>query len=236
VADVRDEDILQFDGSGWSMLMDGSDVGLGSTDVEGFHLLDADTILMAVSNPVTLGSLAVDTFDIVQFDATSLGPTTTGSFSLYFDGNDVELTASGEKIDGFALLPDDRLLISTTGNPVVTGVSGARDEDLLAFSPATLGENTSGSWAMQFDGSDAGLGETSGEDVDGVAVAANGEIYLTTLDAFAVSGVSGADEDVFLCAPTSLGNDTGCTYSSTLFFVGSAWGVAANDVDGIALP
>jgi hypothetical protein len=235
LADVRDEDIVYYDGSAWSMLVDGSDIGLGGTDIEGFYRLDVDSFLMAVSNPVTLGSLAVDTFDIVRFDATSLGNTTAGSFSLYFDGNDVGLTASGEKIDAFTLLADGRLLISTTGNPAVTGVTSARDEDLLAFMPTALGTNTSGSWAMYLDGSNVGLGETSGEDVDGVAVA-NGVIYLTTLDAFAVSGVSGADEDVFGCTATMVGNNRSCTYAAALAFDGSAWGLAANDVDGVGLP
>jgi hypothetical protein len=234
VAGVRDEDIISYDGTNWSMLVDGSDVGLGGTDIEGFHRLDANTILMAVSNPVTLGSLAVDTFDIVRFDATNLGPNTAGNFSLYFDGNDVGLTASGEKIDAFTLLADGRLLISTTGNPGVTGVTSARDEDLLAFRPTALGANTSGSWAMYFDGSVFGLGETSGEDVDGVAVA-NGLIYLTTVDAFAVTGVSGFDEDVFRCTFTGEDKITACTYLSALAFDGSAWGLDTNDVDGIAL-
>jgi hypothetical protein len=234
----QDEDILHFNGTAWSVLFDGSDVGLGSTDVEDFHRLDVDTILMVLSNAVTLNSVSVDQFDIVRFDATSpLGPTTAGTFSLYFDGPDVglgETDVSGEKIDAFSMLPDGRLLISTKGNPGV-GVMGARDEDLLAFTPTALGANTSGTWTMYFDGSDVGLGETSGEDVDGVTVA-NGVIYLTTLDAFAVSGVSGADEDVFRCTATMVGDNTSCTYAAALAFDGSAWGLAGNDVDGIDLP
>jgi len=51
-----------------------------------------------------------------------------------------------------------------------------------------------------------------------------------------VSGVSGDDEDVFVCTPTSLGLTTACTYSSTLYFDGSTWGLAANDVDAINVP
>jgi hypothetical protein len=235
----QDEDIVHFNGTAWSVLFDGSDVGLGGNDVEDFHRLDADTILMVLSNAVTLNSVPVDRFDVVRFDATSpLGPTTTGTFSLYFDGQDVGLGdtgASAERIDAISMLPDGRLLISTTGNPTVSGVSGGRDEDLLAFTPAALGTNTSGSWAMYFDGSVFGLGETSGEDVDGVAVA-NGVIYLTTVDAFAVTGVSGFDEDVFRCTSTGVDKITACTYSSALAFDGSAWGLSANDVDGIALP
>jgi hypothetical protein len=53
---------------------------------------------------------------------------------------------------------------------------------------------------------------------------------------FAVSGVSGFDEDVFVCVPTSLGTTTACTFSSTLYFDGSTWGLSANDIDGFQLP
>ncbi|HMB23820.1 MAG TPA: DNRLRE domain-containing protein, partial [Anaerolineales bacterium] len=44
-------------------------------------------------------------------------------------------------------------------------------------------------------------------------------------------GVSGADEDVFVCSATSLGDVTTCDYSSNLYFDGSTWGLSANDVD-----
>lgn len=45
-----------------------------------------------------------------------------------------------------------------------------------------------------------------------------------------------ADEDVFVCTPTSLGSVTACIYSPTLYFDGSTWGLARNDVDAIDLP
>lgn len=117
------------------------------------------------------------------------------------------------------------------------GLTG-NDEDLLAFTPATLGETTSGTWAMYFDGSLAALGlGDSAEDVDALELAANGDLYLSTGDVFSVTGVSGEDEDVFVCTPTyTSGAVTSCTYSSTLFFDGSAYGLSANDVDAINLP
>jgi hypothetical protein len=154
---------------------------------------------------------------------------------MYFDGSDVGLDTNAEDIDAMELLSDGRLLISTVGNITVPGVSGL-DEDLLAFTPTSLGSLTSGSWAMYFDGSDVGLSTTSDEDIDGVSTTANGDIYLTTLGNFAVTGVSGADEDVFICSPTSLGSTTACTFSPTLFFDGSLWGLDANDLDAIDLP
>ena len=225
-----DEDILKFDGQNWSLFFDGSDVGVGSPDLFAFSLLDADTILMSFGSNVTVNGISATPQDVLRFDATLLGSTTAGTWSLYFDGSDVGLDSSSESIDSLTLLPDGRLLFSTTGNPTVTGLSGLADEDILAFTPASLGNNTGGTWAQYFDGSDVGLSTSSGEDVDALDVAA-GNIYLSTLDNFSVTGISGADEDVFICTPTSLGADTACTYSSTLYFDGSTWGLAGNDVD-----
>jgi hypothetical protein len=227
-----DEDILRFDGQTWSLFFDGSDVGVGSPDLFAFSLLDADTILMSFSATVTVNGITATPQDVLRFDATSLGSTTSGTWSLYFDGSDVGFDdTTNEKIDSLTLLPDGRLLISSTGNPVVPGVTGGRDEDVLAFTPTTLGDVTSGTWSMYFDGSDVGLSESSNEDVDALDVIANGNIYLSTLGDFAVAGLSGADEDVFVCIPTSIGDVTACTYSSGLYFDGSTWGLAANDVD-----
>jgi hypothetical protein len=88
---------------------------------------------------------------------------------------------------------------------------------------------------MYFDGSDVGLAESSGEDIDAMDVV-DGKIYLSTLNGFSVSGVSGEDEDVFVCTPSSLGNTTSCSYASALYFDGSTWGLGGNDIDGLNLP
>ncbi|HLO32810.1 MAG TPA: hypothetical protein VK249_26940 [Anaerolineales bacterium] len=224
-----DEDILRFDGQSWSLFFDGSDVGLGSTDTFGFSVVNANTILFSFSSAVSLGGLAVTPRDIVRFEATSLGNVTAGTFSMYLNGIDVGLDTSSENIDSISLLPDGRVLISTTGNLSVPGVTAA-DEDILAFTPVTLGEVTSGTWAIYFDGSDVDLSTTSDEDIDALDVAA-GNIYLSTLGNFSVNGVLGADEDIFICSPTSLGSVTACNYAPVLYFDGSAWGLDINDVD-----
>ena len=215
------------------MVFDGSDVGVAS-EIDAFHMLDADTILLSLASERSVANLGtVDESDIIRFDATSLGANTAGTFSRYFDGSDVGLTASGEDIDALSVLPDGRIVISTLGVVSVPGLS-AVDEDLLVFTPTSLGATTAGSWALYFDGSDVGL--TNGEDIDGVDVIANGDIYLSAPSAFAVPSLSGANEDVFICKPTSLGNNTACTYVATLAFDGSAWGLGPDDVDGVDLP
>ncbi|MEO5888088.1 MAG: M4 family metallopeptidase, partial [Anaerolineales bacterium] len=208
-----DEDILRFDGTTWSLFFDGSDVGVGGSDLFGFSFLDADSLLLSFSTALTVNGISVTPRDVLRFDATSLGSNTAGTFSMYLNGIDVGLDVAAENIDSVSLLPDGSVLISTTGNPIVAGVSGAKDEDVLAFTPASLGDATSGTWAIYFDGSDVGLSETSAEDVDALDVTSNGEIYLSTLGDFSVIGVSGADEDVFVCEPASLGDVTACNYS-----------------------
>jgi hypothetical protein len=233
----EDVDLLYFDGATWSLFFDASDVGISTSgqDLNDLYVVDSDTILITFMAPATLGTLQVDTWDIVQFDATSLGSTTAGTFSLYLDGSDVGLDASGEALDGLAVLADGRVLISTVSGVSVPGVTG-NDEDILAFTPATLGDATSGTWALYFDGSDVGLADSSSEDIDAIDVLPNGDIYLSTLGDFAVNGVSGTNEDVFTCTPLSLGDVTACNFSPSLYFDGSAWGLDANDVDAINLP
>jgi hypothetical protein len=217
-----DEDIVRFNGQNWSLFFDGSDVGVGGSDLFAFSKVDSDTFLMSFSSALTLNGLNVTPQDVVRFDATSLGSVTAGTFSMYLNGIDVGLDTTNENIDSVSLLSDGRVLISTTGGSSVPGIAG-QDEDVLAFTPISLGDLTSGVWAMYFDGSDVGLADVSGEDVDALDIDPNGNIYLSTLGDFGVPGVTGADEDVFICAPISIGDATSCNFSSTLYFDGH-WG------------
>ncbi len=234
VSSVANEDILTFDGSDFGMFFDGSDVGLADANVDAVHLLDGDTILFSFAAEITLGSLGtVDDSDIVQFDATSLGDTTAGTFSWYFDGSDVGLTRNSENIDGLTRLDDGRLLISTSGNTWTGGVIG-RDEDLLAFTPTSLGEVTSGSWAVYFDGSDVALTD-NGEDLDGTAVDSSGALTFSTWGAFDISTVAGDDDDLFTITLSSSGENTVGTYDSGLTFDGSQYGLSGNDINGVSI-
>jgi len=225
---------MKFNGSTWSQYFDGSDVGVGGSDLVAFSIVDSDTLLMSFTTALTLNGIPVTPQDVVQFDATSLGSVTAGTFSMYLHGADVGLDTSAESVDALSLLPDGRVLISTSGSASVPGVAG-QDEDALAFSPTSLGSVTSGTWATYFDGSDVGLADSSSEDVDALDVDPNGNIYLSTLGDFAVNGVAGADEDVFVCSPSSIGSVTACTYSPALYFDGSLWGQDANDIDAFNL-
>jgi hypothetical protein len=232
---VADEDIVAFDGASFSLFFDGSDVGLGSATIDALAVISPTEILLSFTAERSVAGIAgtVDDSDIVKFTATSLGPNTAGAFVLYFDGSDVGLSNSDEDVDALDVLPDGRLLISTGGSFSVSGVSGD-DKDVLVFTPTALGGTTTGTWALYFDGSDVGL-TTSDEDVDAVAIDATGRLHLSTTSAFSVSGVSGADEDVFIFTPAQLGATTSGTFGPGLFFDGSAFGVTG-DIMAIDLP
>jgi hypothetical protein len=225
-----DEDILRLSAGTWALYFDGSDVGLGPTDVDAFAVLTDNSLLMSLTSTATVPGLnTVEPTDLIRFVPASLGTTTAGSFQWYLDGSDVGLDTSGENIDGVDLLADGRLIVSTISSINVPGATGA-DEDLLAFTPSQLGANSSGSWALYFDGSDVALTDST-EDVNETWVnPANGEIYLTTLGAYAVNGTSGDGADVFVCGlPRTTGTNTSCTFRP--FWVGSTNGFTGEVVD-----
>ena len=233
---AENEDVLYLDGATSSLAFDGSDVGLASFRIDAFSWLSATSLLLSFDVSGTVPGIAgtVDDSDIVRFTATSLGATTAGTFTLYFDGSDVGLTTSGEDLDAVELLPNGRILVSTINTVSVVGLS-AEDEDLLEFVPTSLGSTTAGTFSLYFDGSDVGL-TLAGEDVDAAAVDGTGKIYLSTVANFSVAGLSGGDEDVFVFTPSSLGETTSGAFSSALYFDGSAHGLAVNDVAAIDLP
>lgn len=231
-----DEDILAFNQStgAYSMYFDGSDVGLSSINLDDFHINPDGSLLFSTSQAIVLaGAGSVTASDIVRFVPTSTGSNTAGTFSLYFDGSDVGLDTSGENIDGLAIAPNGQIIISTKSSFSVPGAStnitGA-DEDLLAFDPTSLGNNTAGTWSMYFDGSDVGLSDGGSEDVEGIWIDNAGKLYLTTVGAFAVSGAAGDGSDVFTFTPSSLGSNTSGTYDP--FFDGSNAGLPFA-VDGV---
>ncbi|MCB8928440.1 MAG: ExeM/NucH family extracellular endonuclease [Ardenticatenaceae bacterium] len=231
-----DEDILAFDVNTavWSLAFDGSDVGLTSSshDVDAFHFLSDGSLLLSFTGSVSITGVGnVDDSDLVRFVPTSLGSNTSGSFEMYFDGSDVGLTTNGEDIDGIAITASGDLLISTTSGFTVPGVSG-QDEDILRFSATSLGSNTSGSFELYFDGSDVGLNNSSSEDVLGIWLdSASGDIYLTTLGNFSVTGVMGDAADILLCESPTTGSNTSCTFS--LFWDGSLDGFGGEVIDGL---
>lgn len=230
-----DEDVLFYNGAtdSWSMYLDLSDLGQGGEDLDAFAILSDGSVLMSFDGNATIPGIGVTVRDedVVRFIPSSTGPSTSGTFEYYFDGSDVDLT---DDVDAIAVLGDGRVLISTDGNVTLSGIS-VNNEDLVAFTPTQLGSNTSGSWAMYFDASDTGLGGN----VEGARVhPSTGKIYLSIDGSTTLGGVGITASDIFACTPTSLGNNTACTYDSTLAWDGSNHDYSGENMDAmyIVLP
>lgn len=214
----QDEDILRYDpvADQWTMLFDGSDVGVGKADLDAFALLPDGSILMSFDKAIKFPLLGtIDDADIVRFLPSQLGSNTSGAFELMFDGSAVGLTADGEDIDAIALDWDaNALLISTAGTAKVPGIEEGKDEDLLAFTPLAT-TPTPGAWSLFFDGSAVKL--TAGdEDVTAAALDEDGQLYLATkgkFSAFSLSAIQGDNNDIFGCTLSSSGlHTTACTF------------------------
>ncbi|HOU40747.1 MAG TPA: hypothetical protein PK829_05725 [Promineifilum sp.] len=203
-------DIIHYDGATdtWSMLFDASDVGI-TKNVTAFYRQDnaatLDTFyLVLAANQNVPGVGTVTPNDVIRFTPTSLGSSTAGSFALYFDGSDVGLTTTAEHIDALGM-DGSRLLISTTGAAKVPrgggGSLNAPDEDVIAFTPTSTGATTAGTWAAFFDGSTVpGLAV---EDVAGFwDNPANGNLVISVLNAFNLSGVTGDNDDLIGLTPS----------------------------------
>lgn len=223
-----DEDILVYDieANTWGILIDGSDVGLSSLDVDAFFILNDGSMLMSVSSDATIAGFGpVDESDILRFVPTSTGTNTAGTFEMYFDGSAYGLDVSAEDVDALAVLNDGRLVMSITGNTKI-GALTIKDEDLLVFNPSD------GSWAFYLLGKDVLLNTVSSEDTNGVWIdPLNGDIYLTTIGAFAVNGLSGDGDDIFICVPLSANPTSSCNFHA--FWDGDAHAFGSEIIDAI---
>lgn len=205
-----DEDVLVDEpGQALTRLFIGADHGLGKKDINALAILDDGSLLISVDGPVKnlpgLSGIKIDDSDIVRYIPA------TGQFEWYFDGSDVGLTTAAEDIDAIALLPDDRLLLSTTGNVKVVGVSG-QDEDVLVFTGVLGSEQTSGTFALYLDGSDL---STALSDIDGLDFApggmgGNGILYMSTDKKGIIGGETMLGDDVFACHINTLGASSSC--------------------------
>ncbi|WP_227369757.1 hypothetical protein [Halomonas sp. M20] len=229
--DFRDEDVLAFSPQRqrWTMLIDGSDIGLGSVDIDAFHGRSDGTMLLSVDKPVSLPRVGeVDDSDILLFTPEQLGKVTTGTLRMFLRGADAGLTTNGEDIDAITSDTEGRLVISTLGKANVPGRNGAlsaQDEDLLVHNGNV--------WELLFDGSDIGL-ELSTEDVKGASVDASGSMAFTTLGSFKIDGLSGDADDLVNCELTGTGENTTVSECALLFDSG-ANGMANEVVDALSI-
>jgi len=216
-------DILRFDpNTGWSMFFDASDVGI-TKNVSAFEVQNDGSILLALGAKQSVAGVSmVLPQDILHFAPTTMGNTTSGTFSMWVDGSNVGLTTSGEKIDTLGLTADGRIAVGVTGVMAVAGSNGstlkAQDEDALGFN------RSNATWSNFFDGTS--IPGLKGEDVNAIWVnPTTGELYITIIGAFNVAGVAGDGRDILKLTP-----DGGATggYTVSLVYDGSEQGLLTN--------
>ena len=158
---VRASDIVRFipislgnntQGS-FEWYFDGSDVGLSSAEgIDAIGFTTDGDLLVSMIIGFNVPSVSGGDEDLLAFSADSLGKTTAGTWSLYFDGSDVHLNDSFEDIYGVWLNPSNSNLYLTTYRQFsVTGLSGDAD-DVFTFTPNTLGDSTNGSFSAFWNG------------------------------------------------------------------------------------
>jgi hypothetical protein len=180
VGTVDDSDILRFVPSSlgtstsgtFQWYFDGSDVGLTSNgeDVDAITLAaNGDLILSTAGGFSVPGAMGADE-DMIRFSPTALGASTSGSWSVYFDGSDVGLNDSGNE-DSWGTWIDAAsgdIYLSTRGNFSVIGASGD-GADIFICDPVSLGLNTACLFGpgLYWDGSASGF---AFERADGIMI------------------------------------------------------------------
>ena len=239
---VRDEDIVTYDPAtdSWDWYLDGSDVGIGGTDINALSVLADGSVLVSFNSgsfsvPGLTGGpsgTTVEDSDLVLFTPTTTGSSSAGSWSFYLDGSDCALTTNGEDIDGVCYLDDGTLLMSTLGTARGGGPT-SRDEDVMLFTPTSLGSASGGSWTTFFDGSDVGFSNSGGEDLNAISLDFDGTVLFSTQGTYTASGATGADEDVSRFTGSFGGSTSGI---AELLFDMSALGISTSeDIDGLSI-
>ena len=174
---IDDNDIVRFvptsTGSNtagtYEFYLDGSDVELsgGSEDIDGISLLSDGRLAISTKGSANVSGISTKDEDLLVFNATSLGESTSGTWSLYADNSDVGLGDNGgEDISATWVDGNGDIYLSTDGAFNVVGLSGD-SSDIFSFTPSSLGDNTSGTFNSFWDGSQNGFG---GQNIDGLSL------------------------------------------------------------------
>ncbi|MCP4206981.1 MAG: tandem-95 repeat protein, partial [Shimia sp.] len=130
--------------------------------------VDSDQIIhVSSSSGGSVGGVDFKDEDILSFD------TSTGVWSMFFDGSDVGLDANGQEINAFRIDVDGSVLLSLGTVGAIPDVGSVDDYDIVRFIPTSTGDTTAGSYELYFNGEDFGL-DTASEDIDAIGFAPDG--------------------------------------------------------------
>ena len=137
-------------------------------DIDAIYLLNGDLVVSVSGGFSVSGASGVDE-DLFRFTPTTLGASTSGTWSQYFDGSDVGLGDSSDE-DSWGVWLDEAngdVYLTTRGIYSVSGLSGDRD-DIYVCTPGSLGTTTSCTFSLYLDGATITY---TGERIDGFTIA-----------------------------------------------------------------
>ena len=212
------DDVIQYTGRAYRMVLDGSDIGLEGFQIDSLARLSDLEFVLSFTEPGELpGAGWVDDSDLVLFTAQQLGETTTGTFRPYFDGSDIGLTEPGEDIDAVEVVRNLHpatgaesgvdIYFSVTDGFTTAGGTAGQNEDIVACRGSTTGvDSACTTTGVVLDGSEVGLTD-GGEDLDAFSFDGAGpgidderfSSYYSTIGGFDVPGARGGGSDTLEC-------------------------------------
>jgi hypothetical protein len=206
----QQDDLVQYDPATnvATLFFNGDDEFLANDeDIDAVFLLANGNIVLSTRADATLGGLAFEPEDMVEYNVA------TNVASLYFDG-DAEFGIPEENIDAFDILANGNVILSTADAAILGGLS-FEQEDMVEYNMLT---NTA---SLYFDGdAEFTLAE---EDIDAFDILANGKVLLSTVSAATLGGLTFQPDDLVEYDPV--------TNVATLVLDGDIEFTADEDID-----
>jgi hypothetical protein len=174
---------------------------VGAADIDAAHVLDTGNIVLSTVAGETLGGLTFGKGDLIEYNPT------TDTATLLLDEN--LFSNPQPNIDAAYVLGNGNIILSTTGNATIGGLSFGKD-DLIEYNPITDVAT------LFFDGNLF----SGNENIDAVNLLTSGNIVLSTVGNATLGGLSFGPGDLAEYNPT--------TSTATLYFDGNNFASSAN--------
>ncbi|MEM7324398.1 MAG: hypothetical protein AAF531_15015, partial [Actinomycetota bacterium] len=130
----------------------------GAENIDALASSGVDDFALSTTGNFNAGGVVAKEQDLILFDPTSTGTTTSGTLSLLFDGSLDGLTTAAEDVNG-AYIDGTDTFFSFFGNVNGTGFTADLNDIVL--------RSGGGSYELYFDGDLVGFGA---ENIDGIHI------------------------------------------------------------------
>jgi hypothetical protein len=176
VGSIDDSDLVRFIPTSlgstttgtFEFYLDGSDVGLTTNEenIDSVEVLEDGTLVVGIAGAGSVtGATTVADHDLLRFVPAALGANTSGIWSMWFDGSDVELATPTEGIVGVSMPRAGTVYLSTKGVFSMGTIIGDGMDVLSCTTPVTGAATSCAATARFWDGSTKGL---TGLQIDGM--------------------------------------------------------------------